>query len=99
MPAWSQASAGTIEGRISDISGSAVSGAVVTVTRAETGVERKVESGAGGAYTVPLLPAGSYRVSASRPGFRTAMREGIHLEVDEKARIDLVLEVGPIEQM
>jgi Carboxypeptidase regulatory-like domain len=99
LPAWAQAASGTIAGRVTDVSGSAVPGAVVTVTRAETESDRKTETGPRGDYTVPLLPAGSYRVSASRPGFRTAIREGIQLEVDEKARIDLVLEIGPIEQI
>ena len=99
VSAWPQASAGTIAGRVTDVSGSGVPGAAVTVTRAETGMDRTIETGPGGDYTVPLLPAGAYRVAAARAGFRTAVREGIHLEVDERARVDLVLEVGPIEQI
>ena len=52
-----------------------------------------------GDFIVPLLSAGSYKVIVSHPGFRTSVRDGIRLELDEKARVDLALEVGPIEQV
>ncbi len=48
---------------------------------------------------MPLLPAGSYVVTASRAGFRSSRRDGIRLDVDEKARVDFALDIGPIEQL
>ena len=97
--AWGQATSGTILGRVADATGSPVAGVSVTVVRSETGAERKTSTAGNGEFVVPLLEAGLYKVVASRQGFQTSVREGIRLELDEKARVDLVLEVGPIEQI
>ncbi len=97
--AGAQATSGTILGRVTDVTGLPVSGAAITVVRYETGAERRTLTADNGEFMVPLLGAGRYKVIASRQGFRTAVREGIQLEVDERARIDIGLEVGPIEQI
>ncbi len=94
-----QSSTGTILGRVTDPSGSGVPGAEVRVLREETNAERSTTTSEGGEFAVSLLPAGRYRVTASHLGFRTSRREGIRLEVDEKARIDFALEIGPIEDI
>src|SRR5262249_36786087 len=51
-----------------------------------------------GGYVVPFLKPGNYRVRASHPGFKTAIQNGVILEVEQKARGDLVLEVGQISE-
>ncbi|PYV07568.1 MAG: hypothetical protein DMG07_28270, partial [Acidobacteria bacterium] len=92
-----QAATGTIVGRVLDASDLPVAAASVTALRMETGARRRTVSGSRGEFVAADLPVGLYRVTVSHPGFRTAVREGIRLEVDEKARVDVVLEVGPIE--
>ena len=100
LPAYGspQSATGTILGRVADASGLPLDGASIVIVRIETGAKRPALSGARGEFVAADLPVGLYRVSASHPGFRTAVREPIRLEVDEKARVDFVLEVGPIEQ-
>ena len=42
-----------------------------------------------GLYTVPLLPPGTYRVTAEKPGFREVTRSGLKLDVDQKSEAGL----------
>src|SRR5439155_4848694 len=51
-----------------------------------------------GDYTVALVPPGVYTVSAELSGFRKAVKSGIPLQVAQKARVDLILDVGAIDQ-
>jgi hypothetical protein len=53
-----------------------------------------VTSSEDGAYTFPLLPVGTYTVSAEKPGFSVARRTDIQLNVDQVVRITLQLAVG-----
>ena len=43
---------------------------------------------------MPLLPPGEYSITARLAGFRTDVRSGIVLQVDQVARVDLTLSVG-----
>ncbi len=97
--AYSQSSTGTILGRVTDVSGAGIPGVEIKVLREETNSERSTNTSESGEFAVSLLPAGNYRVTAYHPGFRVSRRDGIHLEVGEKARIDIKLDVGPIEQV
>src|SRR6266571_4135300 len=92
--AWGQATSGTILGPVADATRSPIAGVSVTVVRSETGAERKTSTAGNGEFVVQKLEAGVYKVGASRQGFQTSVREGIRLELDEKAGVDVVLEGG-----
>jgi hypothetical protein len=64
---WGQAP-GTLSGQISDPSGAAIPGVSVTVS-GPNDVVKVTQSNTDGAYSVTGLPAGSYTVRASSPGF------------------------------
>jgi hypothetical protein len=51
-----------------------------------------------GAYLIPDLPPGTYRVSYDLPGFSTLVREGIVLTTGFAARVDAELADGGLEQ-
>jgi len=89
---------GSIVGNVTDPSGAAVPGNDVTATNQGTGIVVKATTGAAGTYTVPDLLAGTYRVSAAKPGFETAQFSGIRLLTGQAARQDVVLEVGAVVQ-
>ncbi len=84
----------TIVGTVTDTSGGVVPGATITVTQTETGLTRQVQSNDAGVYVASLLPVGAYFVSAEKADFKRKTLTGIVLEVNQEARIDLVLEVG-----
>ena len=83
-----------IAGTISDSQNAVVVGASVVVTSEETGIARTAITNALGSYTVPFLQPGSYKVDVSAPGFRSASRGSIHLQVAQTATIDFNLKIG-----
>lgn len=93
---WSQNSS-SVTGTITDKSAAAVSAAKVTVQNLETQVSRDVITDENGLFTVPLLPPGPYKVSASKSGFRPVFQD-ISLEVNQTARFDFQLEVGNVTE-
>lgn len=92
------AQTGQISGRVMDASGAAVQSASVVVRSETTGLERRVQTGEAGLYALPLLNADRYTLTASRTGFRSEIRSGVHLEVDQRAELNFTLEVGAVTE-
>lgn len=90
------AQTGQITGLITDPSGAGVPDARITATNVNTGIEKSVTTNEQGYYTIPLLNPGSYQLMVRRQGFKQIMRQGIHLEVAQTARIDFGLQVGDV---
>src|SRR5579864_2200884 len=94
--ASAQVSTGTISGVVQDQSGAIIAGAMVTVRNVDTGAVRTLTSDAGGRYTAPDLPLGSYEVEGQQSGFQTEVRSGITLTVGRESVVNLALKVGQI---
>ena len=97
-PVAAQSVSGTILGTVTDSSGAVVSNVKVIVTNEGTGLTRTVTSDANGDYVVPSIPTGRYTVVAEMTGFKTLALSNIDLGVDQRARIDLKLEVGSLTE-
>jgi hypothetical protein len=95
---FAQMNTGTIFGTVTDASGATVPSATITITNLGTGISQTLETDNAGSYVVPTLIPGTYEVAAVRAGFQTMIRTGITLEIDQKARVDLTLQVGAITQ-
>src|SRR5262245_12325030 len=93
-----QTATGSIVGTVADTSGSVVASAKVVVMNAATNAKLEVVTNSAGEYTAPLLPPGSYSVAVSTPGFRSHQQTGITLQVQQQARIDVVLQVGALTE-
>ncbi|HEU4456742.1 MAG TPA: TonB-dependent receptor [Longimicrobium sp.] len=74
VPAAAQG-AGTLSGRVLGAAGSPVEGATVLAVPAGGGEGRRARTDAAGAWRIARLPAGAYRVRATRLGFASAERE------------------------
>jgi Carboxypeptidase regulatory-like domain/TonB dependent receptor len=98
VSAFSQGSAGRIQGAVTDQSGGAVAGANVTVTDTERGTSRTLTSDDAGGYNAPSLTPGSYKVRAEAKGFKVVERQNIVLEVNGDVRVDLKLQPGDVNQ-
>ncbi len=85
-----------ILGTVTDPSGAAVVGASVEVFRTETGEKRNATTDAAGDYILPALEIGTYDVTVQAPGFERAIKRGIVLQLNQKARIDFALSVGSL---
>ncbi len=88
----------SISGVIDDASGSPVQGATVSVRNAETDATRSTVTDSSGAYKILGLRVGPHEVTASKSGFRTAVRNGIRLEVGQQAVVNMRLELGEFAQ-
>ena len=91
---FAQGNAGRIIGSVTDQSGGAMAGAVVTVTDNARGISRTLMTDNSGEYNAPNLIPGTYSVRAEVKGFKTAEHNGIVLEVNAELRVDLTLQPG-----
>jgi hypothetical protein len=89
---------GTIAGRVTDQSGGAVANADVVATHVATGADRNATSDRHGYVVFTALPIGSYVVSASHAGFKTATLTDIDLHIDDSLSLDIKLEVGQVSE-
>ncbi|MDQ3713600.1 MAG: carboxypeptidase regulatory-like domain-containing protein [Acidobacteriota bacterium] len=94
--AQSQALNGQIEGTVTDAAGAAVPNASITVRNIEKGSELVTTSDENGVYRAPLLPLGTFRITAEAPNFKRLVREGITLSAGQTATVDLGLEAGDV---
>jgi hypothetical protein len=85
---------GTVKGTVIDPSGAVVPNAAVTAANMATGVETRREATAAGLYVIAPLPAGSYKITASAPGFRTLVQEQVVVDALSTLEMNLKLEVG-----
>jgi hypothetical protein len=96
--ALAQETAGSIAGRVLDPSGAAVPGAQISALHRDTGVTRKTVSNADGNYAFPILPIGTYEITASAPGFKKFVQKDVALHVSERLGINIELQVGEVSQ-
>src|SRR6201996_749744 len=89
---------GSIQGTVTDGTGSAVGGATVEAVQTESGLQRTVTSGADGGYNIPSLPVGPYTLKVTANGFSTYDQSGIVIQVGNELRIDVKLQVGGVSQ-
>ncbi len=92
--AFPQTANATLSGVIRDPQGAVVPHASITATQVDTGLMRQTASGDSGDYTIRDLPAGSYKVEASAPGFKTALLQSVSLQVNQTAQLDITLQIG-----
>ncbi len=89
---------GTFSGSVTDRQGKVIARAKVTATSVDTGVNTTTSTETSGAYNIPFLPPGDYIIRAEAPGFKIAVRQGLKLSTGEHPVIDLMLDVGDINQ-
>jgi hypothetical protein len=90
--------AASISGMVEDASGQPVGNARVSVKSLESGGTRTTATDESGYFRVLSLPLGAQVVKAEKEGFRSAVREGIRLEVGQQATVNLQLDVGELRQ-
>ncbi|MCL6545362.1 MAG: carboxypeptidase regulatory-like domain-containing protein [Bryobacteraceae bacterium] len=86
--------AGQIEGYVRDPQGAPVPGAVLRVTQAATGAERRVVTGERGWYAAAGLAPGAYRLELTHPGFRPETLSSVALDAGRVVRVDFQLELA-----
>ncbi len=89
---------GQIVGVVEDPTGALVPGAKLTLVEESTDLTQTKTSAEDGRFVFVDLPNGTYRLSATSQGFRTAVYPGIKVDVGRTTNVSVKLEVGSVTQ-
>jgi hypothetical protein len=88
----------TITGRVVDASGGGVPNANVQVVNLANNESSSAKTDTGGAYTIPFLVPGVYKLTVTAAGFKQFTRENITIQVGQLVGINVPLEVGALTE-
>src|ERR1039457_4854113 len=91
---FSQVSSSRLDGAVTDPSGAAVPGAEVTVTNLATDQIFRTTTDEHGEWALPSMAAATYKIAASKSGFRVGLILGIEVNAGVPATVNIKLEVG-----
>ncbi len=97
-PAFAQTTTGLVFGVVRDSAGAVMPGVTVTVIDSGTNARNEAVTDERGAFIVPQLPPGTYRIEAALQGFKSFVRTGIPVAVQQQFRMDIVLEIGQMAE-
>ena len=89
---------GTIGGLVSDPSGSPAPAATVTALQLSTRTSRSATTNASGNYVFTNMPIGQYEITAELPGFKKVVQQGVRLDADTTATVDIQLQIGAVQE-
>jgi hypothetical protein len=81
-------------GTIHDPSGAAVTQAEITLTSNDTGKALGTRSSSSGEYVFPLVPAGTYTLVVSAPGFEQVKQDNVVVGLNKTVDANEILKVG-----
>src|SRR5258708_23743018 len=85
---------GSLRGTVVDPSGAVVQSAKVNAQQTETGLTRTAFTDRDGAYVLVELPIGHYQIRAEAKGYQKYLQEGISLDVNQTATVNVHLKLG-----
>lgn len=91
-----QVTTADLVGNVRDSSGAVIAGAKVVLANDATGVNRTTTSDQSGNYNFIGLQPGRYTLTVEQQGFRKLERTNVELQVNQRAQVDLELQVGQI---
>ena len=94
-----QIGTGSVTGVVSDATGAVIPGAEVIVTDVDRNVSRTTRTTGTGDYSVPALLPGTYTITVRHTAFKAAAIPAFTLQVDQRARMDVILTVGDVTQV
>lgn len=92
---WAQTTTtGKVTGTVTDQTGAVVPKAAVQLLNVGTNAALATTADSSGDFVFPPVPPGSYRVTVTLAGFRTAVVSDITVDVGKTANVSVKLEVG-----
>ena len=95
---FSQEFRATISGHVFDASNAGVPNTKLQAVNVDTNETTSATSDSSGAFSIPFLRPGNYRLTASATGFKQYTQDRITVEAAKVAGIDIHLEVGAITE-
>jgi outer membrane receptor protein involved in Fe transport len=96
---FAQGSGGRILGRVSDQSGALLSGLKVTATNEATGATHQTQTTASGDYAFPAVPVGVYTLTFDMAGFKTNIRKGVTVEINQVVTLNSTMQIGQAKEL
>src|SRR5437867_628848 len=96
-PIQAQSFQGGLRGTVKDAQG-IIPGVTVSLINDATGVARETVSNGVGEYSFPAVDPAAYTIKASVQGYKTFERKGIRIGTQSFVTLDVVLELGAIEE-
>ena len=96
-PVLANSTNGSIQGTSVQVNGSGLANVTITIENLETGLTRSVQSDESGDFRFPLLPAGNYKVTAEKNGFRTTIQDSVKVGISGKTNLDMRLASDDVE--
>ncbi len=87
-----------ILGIIQDATGAVVPDVKVTATHVATNQVRTQTTGGSGTFVFSAMQPGEYALRAEKVGFRAEVRTGLTVQINQKARVNIVLQVGSVSE-
>jgi hypothetical protein len=97
-PLHAQLYSGSLTGHVVDPSGAMVPNAKVTLTDVGKQYQYKATADGLGLYLLRPLPPSTYRLAVEAKGFTPYTQDGVVLDVNQNATIDVTLRVGAINE-
>jgi hypothetical protein len=98
MTALAQVDTGSIVGTVTDSAGAVVSGAMVSVVNEETAAKLAAKTEESGRYVFTPLHIGTYTVVVEAGGFKKAIMQHIHLDIQQQALVNVSLQPGAVTE-
>ena len=83
-------------GTITDASGTTVPNAKVTAVNSGTHDTYSAVTNEQGFYNIQFIALGDYNLTVEQPGFQVSKVTGIHVDINQVVRTDVVLRVGNV---
>src|SRR5215470_418720 len=96
--AFSQGSSSSLQGTVTDPSGSAIPGATVVLANTQATLERTVTTGPQGDFRLLAVPPGTYTLTVTARGFAHYTQTGLQLLVNTPATVNVQLKVGAVTE-
>lgn len=87
-----------ITGRVTDPSGAAIVNASVIARDLDRGTDWPTTTNTDGIYAYPRIPIGNYELRVEAKGFKTYVQSKFTLEVNQRARVDVNMQVGQLNE-
>jgi len=97
-PANAQSTA-TLQGAVTDPAGAAIPNAKIVATNEATGVQTDTSTDSAGAYLVPSLQIGIYKLEITASGFQKILLTGLKLDVATTVTKNVSLTIGNSSQI
>jgi hypothetical protein len=93
-----QSTGGRVLGRVADSTGAVLAGVKVTATNEATGVSRETVTNESGDYGFPQIPVGTYTLSFDLTGFKTNVRKGVLVELNQIVTLNSSMQIGGTQE-